>query len=185
MAHTSRSRSRLSWMVGVLALSFLPVGAGTLSAQDQPDRQGFTLMLNIGMGLQDDGALPDSEIGLGGLNLGIGGFLNERTALWFRVSGTTATYDFGFGDLTQTSGFGGPALQYWANERFAVEGGVGFGFWDVEGENETGLGLMMGASYVFWTNGGHNLSLGVEYAPAFTDPETVHNYGLVFGWQLN
>ena len=105
--------------------------------------------------------------------------------MWFRASGTTATYDFGFGELTQTSGFAGPAIQYWVNERFALEGGVGVGIWDTEGGNDSGLGLLASGTYVFWTNGGHNLSLGLEYAPAFTDPDTVHNIGFVFGWQLN
>lgn len=185
MSGITCSRPRLATILGVFALTFLLVPPAAVSAQDQPERSGFTLLLNLGMGLQDDQALGDSQTGLGGLNLGIGGFLNERTALWFRVSGTTATYDLGIGDFTQTSGFAGPAVQYWTTERFAVEGGAGFGFWSIEDEEETGLGLMLGATYVFWTNGGHNLSLGLEYAPAFTDPDTVHNYGLVFGWQLN
>ena len=169
---------------GVLALSLLGFTA-PLDAQEQPERSGFTLLLSIGAGLQDDKALDESKFGLAGLNLGIGGFLNEKTALWFRASGTTATYDTPFGDFTQTSAFFGPAIQYWVDPRFALEGGVGGGIWDADGENESGLGILVGGTWVFWTNGGHSLSLGAEYAPAFTDPETVHNFGFVFGWQLN
>jgi hypothetical protein len=166
-------------------LGALAIVTSSAHAQEGPDRSGFTLMLNIGAGLQDDGAAAESSTGLAGLNLGIGGFVNERTAVWFRVSGTVASYDIGIGEISQTSGFGGPAVQYWVNERFALEGGLGLGFWDVEGENDSGLGALLGVAYTFWSNGGHSLNLGLEYAPAFTDPETVHNYGLVFGWQLN
>ncbi|MDX1494110.1 MAG: hypothetical protein R3253_08635 [Longimicrobiales bacterium] len=185
MFRSSVRRSAPRVVPMALAFAALLAVSPHASAQEQPERSGFTLLLNLGVGLQDDGALPESEVGLAGLNLGIGGFLNERMALWLRASGTNVSYDTPFGDVTQTSGFVGPALQYWTSDRFAVEGGVGVGFWDIEGENEGGLGLLLGLTYVFWTNGGHNLSLGAEYAPAFTDPETVHNYGLVFGWQLN
>ena len=182
--HWVRSVAPVS-ILGGLLLSALLVVPSAASAQQQPEHSGFTLMLNIGAGLQDDGALPESQVGLAGLNLGIGGFVSERVAIWFRASGTNAAYSTPQGDVTQVSGFGGPAVQYWATERVALEGGVGIGFWDIEGTNEGGLGLMLGASYVFWTNGGHSLFVGAEYAPAFTDPETIHNYGLVFGWQLN
>lgn len=185
--------SNVSWVrlgsaaalrVVLLALFLLLVSAG--QAQSQAERSGFTMLLNVGAGLQKDPALSESAAsGLAGINLGIGGFLNERAALWFRLSGTVAAHDVPFGEVTQTSGFAGPAVQYWASDRLALEGGVGLGFWDVEGVNETGLGALLGATYVFWTNGGHSLGVGVEYAPAFTDPNTVHNVGLVFGWQKN
>lgn len=179
---SSRSCSRVFALV---VASLILVAPGAVVAQDTPERDGFTMLLSLGLGLQDDGALPESETGIGGLNLGIGGFLNERVALWFRVSGTTVTYDTPFGDLTQTSGFGGPALQYWVSERFALEGGLGLGLWSAEDVDDTGVGLMLGGDFVVWTNGPHSLHVGVEYASAFTDPETVHNYGLVFGWQKN
>lgn len=185
---SSHSASTPGFRVPIFALlvvSLVLVAPPAAVAQDTPERDGFTMLLSLGAGLQDDGALPESGTGFGGLNLGIGGFLNERVALWFRVSGTTVTYDTPFGDLTQTSGFGGPALQYWVSERFAVEGGLGFGFWSAEDADDTGMGLMLGGDFVVWTNGPHSLHLGVEYAPAFTDPDTVHNYGLVFGWQKN
>lgn len=183
MSNVSWSRRRV---FGAVLVSLFLLAPSASRAQSQPERNGFTLQLNIGAGVQKDPALNESATaGLAGINLGIGGFLNERAALWFRVSGTVASHDIGLGSVTQTSGFAGPALQYWTSERFAIEGGLGLGYWDVEGTNESGLGLLLGATYVFWTNGGHSLSVGAEYAPAFTDPDTVHNAGLVFGWQKN
>lgn len=182
LRHQAAGRGLPILLVVLVALLAHPRSA---SAQEAAERGGFTMLLSLGAGLQDDGAFPESETGFGGLNLGIGGFLNERLALWFRVSGTTVSYDTPLGDITQTSGFGGPALQYWVTERFAVEGGLGFGFWSAEDVDDTGMGLMIGGDFVVWTNGPHSLHVGVEYAPAFTDPETVHNYGLVFGWQKN
>jgi hypothetical protein len=145
-----------------------------------PDRSGFTMILDVGIGLQKDAAFPESEVGIGGINLGLGGFVNENTAVLFRASGTTVDY----GGVTQTSGVGGPAVQYWVDERLAIEGGIGLGFWDVSGTDDTGLGVILAASYALWNRGSHNLFIGAEYAPAFTDPETVHNFGIVFGWQL-
>ena len=137
--------------------------------------------MSLGAGVQDDGAYPESKTGLAGLNLGIGGFLNEQTALWFRVSGTTASYE----GVTQSSGFGGPAIQYWVSPKFAIEGGAGVGFWDIEGVNESGLGILLGGTFVFWTNGSHSFSVGAELASAMTDPESVQNFGFVLGWQKN
>lgn len=181
--------SNVSWSHrGVLGavLLFVLLLPSISQAQSQPERSGFTLLLNIGVGAQSDPALSESAVaGLAGLNLGIGGFLDERAALWFRVSGTVASHDVGIGSVTQSSGFAGPALQYWTSDRLALEAGLGLGFWDVEGTNDSGLGALLGATYVFWTNGGHSLSVGAEYAPAFTDPDTVHNFGVVFGWQKN
>ena len=98
----------------------------------------------------------------------------------FRFSGTNVDY----GGIAQLSGVGGPALQHWVNDRLSIEGGAGIGFWDVGGISSTSFGLILGASYAFFRRGRHNLSIGIEYAPAFTDPATVHNVGVVFGWQL-
>lgn len=172
------SRMRMAVLVAA-AFTLFPV-TGVAQASAGPDRGGFTLLVDLGVGRQDDGALPEAKTALAGINLGIGGFLSDDLALWFRASGTTADY----GAFTQTSGVGAPALQYWVNDRFNIEGGVGFGFWDIEDNNETGLGLFLGTGVTIFNSGRHNLQIGLEYAGAFTDPETVHNIGLTFGYQL-
>ena len=166
-----------------IALSLLAGGANTASAQApaaEQDRGGFTLMLDVGLGFQRDEFIGTTETGLGGINLGIGGFLTDNLALMFRASGTNVDY----GGTRQVSGTGGPAIQYWPNDRLSLVGGVGVGFWSVEDINDTGLGLILGAQYAFFQRGRHNLFIAVDYAPAFTDPGTVHNFGILFGWQL-
>jgi len=167
------------------ALTALLLAGAVTAASAQavsPVRSGFTLLLDIGVGFQRDEFFGQTETGVGGLNLGLGGFLSENLALMFRGSGTTVSYAGG----TQISGTGGGSLQYWVNDKLFIEGGAGVGFWDFDSGNqsETALGLILAAGYSIWNNAGHNLFIGVEYAPAFTDPDTVHNVGIVFGWQL-
>jgi hypothetical protein len=58
------------------------------------------------------------------------------------------------------------------------------GFWEYADSEETSLGLILAAGYSIWNNRSHSLYVGVEYAPALTDPQIVHNVGVVFGWQL-
>ena len=158
-----------------------PSPQGTLSGP----RGGFTILTTIGAGFQRDQGLADSAAGLAGLNLGIGGFLNDRAAVMFRISGTNVKYDVGeFGEVRQVSGVAGGSLQYWVNERFAVEGGAGVGFWRAAAEDEQGFGLILGASGVIFMHGKHNITAGIEYAPAFTDSGTVHNFGFVVGYQF-
>ena len=132
------------------------------------------------MGFQRDEFFDVTETGVEGINLGLGGFVNEDLAILLRTSGTTVSYDGG----TQTSGTVGPTIQYWVSDKLNVEGGVGIGLWDFEGANDTALGLILGVGYSIWNNEGNSLYLGAEYAPAFTSPSTVHNFGIVFGWQL-
>lgn len=168
-------------VLGIVLMLFAVATHGSAQeASSGPERGGFTLLLNLGVGLQHDAWIGTTETGLGGLNLGIGGFVSDNLALLFRASGTTADY----GGISQTSGVGAVSAQYWATDKLSLEGGVGFGFWTVEGSNDTGAGIVLAAGYSVFNRGKHNLSIGVEYAPAFTDPDTVHNIGIVFGWQL-
>ena len=78
MSRMSRSCRVLVPALGVFALSFL-VAPVSVAAQDEPERSGFTLLLSLGVGIQNDKAIEESATGGGGLNLGIGGFGNERT----------------------------------------------------------------------------------------------------------
>jgi hypothetical protein len=188
---TKLSRRLTTRRHGWLALTVLAVLAVPLGAYGQevrsPDRGGFTLMLNLGVGFQHDGYVDRMERGLAGLNLGIGGFLTDDVALLFRVSGTSAV---DFGNYRQTSGVGAPVIQYWLNDRVALEVGAGLGFWSVRNTiafgdlSDSGLGLIVGAGYTLLNAGKHSFRLGLEYAPAFTEPEMVHNVGLVIGWQM-
>jgi hypothetical protein len=158
-----------------------------------PERRGFTLLLNLGFGVQHDGGLQESATGLAGLNLGIGGFLTKDVALMFRISGTNVSYDFGptpcggfcRGSFNQVSGVGGVTLQFWPSDRFNVEGGVGFGLWDDGIESQQGFGLIVAGNVVVFHRGKHYLQVGAEYAPAFTDWGTIQNVGITFGYQFH
>jgi len=156
--------------------------AQEVAAQSEPEIQmgGFSMILSVGLGYQNDGSLPEAETGLAGLNLGLGGFVTDRVTIMFRVSGTNVDY----GLYRQTSGFGGVGVGYWINPHFNVEGGLGLGFWGIDDSSDSGTGLLLAAKYSFYTKGKHSLGVGIEYAPAFVEPETIHNVGLVFAWQL-
>jgi hypothetical protein len=154
--------------------------AGTAQSRS-PDRQGFTMSFAAGVGLQRDEIAGETKTAGAGLDVGLGGFVNEELAILFRISGTNAKY----GSLWQTSGTAGAAAQYWIGDRLRLEGGVGGGFWSYDQRRDVALGLILAAGYSIWHNATSSVSLGVEYAPAFTDPDTVHNLGFVLAWQLH
>jgi len=144
------------------------------------------MLLDAGFGVQSSDLLEGTGTGFGGLNLGIGGFIREDMALWFRAAGTTVKQDGGIlGDIDAISGVGGIAAQYWTNDNINLEGGIGLGFADLSvGGSESGFGLLLGAGYSFWNNGKHSLQFGGQYTPAFLDGVTFHNVSITFGWQL-
>ena len=170
-----RKRAALSL---VLLAGFASAGAGQSRS---PDREGFTMSFAAGVGLQHDELGGETKTAGAGLNVGLGGYLSEELALLFRISGTNAKY----GSLWQSSGTAGAAVQYWVGERLRLEGGVGGGFWRYDEQSDVSLGLIVAAGYSIWHNAASSLSIGVEYAPAFTDPDTVHNLGFVLAWQLH
>ena len=135
--------------------------------------------------MQRDASIGETEVGLTGLNLGVGGFLTRDVALMFRLAGTNVQYDVGAsGDYRQVSGVGASTLQYWVSDRFNIEAGAGLGFWSTDDEVEAGLGLILGTGVTIFNRGKHNLQFGVQYAPAFTNPGTIHNVGFTFGYQF-
>jgi hypothetical protein len=169
----------------VLPVIIVAATAVSASAQTASDRSGFTLLANLGVGVQNDTALEDTSVGFGGANFGIGGFATRDLAILGRYSGTSVPYDMGgFGDLWQVSGVLAPTVQYWVTDKVNIEGGAGFGVWTVEGEADRGLGLILAAAFTVFNRGKHNLQVGVEYAPAFTEPGAVHNFAITFGYQL-
>ena len=160
------------------------------SRTNSPDRSGFTLLLNIGVGFQDDELLEESATGLGGLNLGIGGFISDNVALMVRISGTSVTYEIDVigisGEFSQTSGVVALSAQYWVNDSFYIEGGPGIGFFDFNSGDETdrSFGLLLGAGYTVFNSGRNNIQIGIEYAPAFIEEGQINNFGITIGYQL-
>jgi len=169
-------------------LSFTPTStdAPRVARQATTARSGFTVLVNLGLGIQSDSGLESTAVGLAGVNFGVGVFLKNDLAILFRFSGTNVTHesDF-FGTLSQVSGVFGGTVQFWPADRFAIEAGGGMGFWSAEGERENSFGLILSGAGVVFRRGGHNLLVGGEYAPAFTESGTVHNLGITFGYQFH
>src|SRR5687767_13486324 len=129
-------------VVGLFALATLLAGDHAVAQE----RGGFTALVDIGAGVQNDTSIQETKAGLAGLSFGVGGFFTRDLALMFRLTGTNVKYDFGAaGDYRQVSGVAGPTVQYWLSNRFNIEAGAGWGFWSGADEDETGPGLILGA----------------------------------------
>ena len=177
--------TRLLPFIATILLTSTNALAQTLVAA-QPARGGFTFLVNLGVGVQRDSGFENTAVGWAGLNIGVGGFLNEKMAALFRTSGTNVVHSVGgLGEARQTSGVAAGSLQYWISDRFTIEGGLGLGFWRIEDETERGLGAIVGAGAVLLNRGRHNVLANVEYVPAFTDPAAVHNLGFTIGYQYH
>jgi hypothetical protein len=149
------------------------------------NRGGFTVLVDAGVGVQNDTSIQQTEAGFAGVSFGVGSFLTRDFALMFRIAGTNVSYDLAAGDYGQVSGVAAPIVQYWLSDRLNLEAGAGVGFWSGHtDEQESGLGLILGAGITIFNRGKHNLQFGVQYAPAFTDPGTIHNVGFTIGYQF-
>ncbi len=154
-------------------------------APQGPDRSGFTLLLTMGVGFQKLDAGRDWGTGLGGLNLGIGGFVSPNLAVLFRFSGTNVRYGEPYeflGDVV--SGFAGPSVQYWASDSFNFEGGLGVGVVGYEnGGSRRAVGALLAAGYSFYHKKKSSLQVGLEYS-FVASSKGAHNLIIAFGWQL-
>jgi hypothetical protein len=173
----------LLWLVAAPAAAQTTAAVKTNPPQatTQRARGGFTVLVNLGAGFQHDEFLNDTASGVGGINFGIGGFVNEKIAILGRFSGT----DVDFGYASQTSGMAGGSIQYWVTDRFTIEAGLGSGFWSDSVEIERGLAIIAAAGVIVFHKGHHNLSAGGEYTPVFAPSGTVHNFAITFGYQYH
>lgn len=149
------------------------------------DRGGFTALVDLGIGIQSDTAIDETAVGLAGIGFGVGAFVTDDLGLLFRLTGTNVSYDLDGIDYGQSSGFFGPAAQFWLSDRLNVEAGAGFGYWRGDNDEQSrGFGLILGTGISIMNRGKHNLQVGVQYMPAFTDPGTVHSIGFTLGYQF-
>lgn len=151
-------------------------------AQAAVERHGFTILVNLGVGIQHDMSFEETAVGLGGANFGIGAFVNNKLAILGRFSGTNVNYDL---SGQQVSGVFGGTVQYWLSDLFHIEAGGGMGFWNWDFDSEVGTGLILGAGVTVFDRGHHNLQVGAEYAPVFTDSANIHNFCITFGYQFH
>ncbi|MBA3392453.1 MAG: hypothetical protein H0T89_07415 [Deltaproteobacteria bacterium] len=173
-----------------------PPGYGPQPAYGQApnNKHGMTFEANIGLGLlwfSADGESSDKETSLGGLNLGVGGWINPKLAITLRVAGVTYTEDIEGETARLTAGFVGPSAQYWVSENAWVGGGLGLGFLQAsfagESESETGLGLDLRAGYTFSTTSESTWNLSFELTPSSIEFQntdvTVWGAAVLFGYQ--
>ncbi len=180
---TSRTRSTPGrGAIGALLVATLlcAVPATAFAQDEEPGREGFTLLASLGVGIQNDPSRDRWAGGLAGLNMGAGLFLTDRVAVLARLSSATVSQATG----QQSSGVLGATGQLWIGERLHVEGGPGVGFWRVAGGDDKSPGLILGAGYALYRTAGHSMNVGVEYALALTDPDPIHSFGILFRWQL-
>src|SRR5688572_23184415 len=96
-----RWRMAMVVRVALLIVSTIFLAGSHAFAQE---RGGFTVLVDLGVGVQNDTTIDRTQAGLAGLNVGVGGFLTRDFALMFRIAGTTVSYDLGaLGYHTQLS----------------------------------------------------------------------------------
>ena len=163
----------------LLAAALLMVAARPAAAQS-----GFTVLGNVGFGLQHDTDFAETANGLAGPNIGAGVFLTPKIAVLGRMSGTMATFT---GNVKQNAYVYGGTIQFWLNKWASVEAGAGYGHWTLPDFNESGngFGLLFAFEATVWQKGPHHIRAGFEYAPLFdtTNNFDIHNMGIVGGYQ--
>jgi hypothetical protein len=153
-------------------------------------RNGLTFEANIGFGwmrIADDNDSDTSDLTLGGLDLGVGGWVNPRLAIGVRAAGVT--YSENGGRLTNAVLVGG--LQYWANDNFWIGGGLGLGVLaassDGDSDSISGFGMDLRAGYTFATTSENTFNVSFELTPTFLsedgDSATVTGIALLLGYQ--
>jgi hypothetical protein len=183
----------LAMMMGSAAAQ-VPAAPGSPPQPDaapaaSPLGHGLTVEANLGVGwlraTTEYGESEDSDRGVGGLNLGLGRWISEHTALSLRIASVTYSED----SFRLTGGFVGGAAQYWSTPNFWLGGGVGIGFasLDVDGEPaidpETGLGLDLRLGVTPLIAGQHSLNVSFEVNTTFLDRGTLTSVALLVGYQ--
>ncbi|HEY5928619.1 MAG TPA: hypothetical protein VIV11_43335 [Kofleriaceae bacterium] len=153
--------------------------------------RGMTFEANLGIGwirLTDEGGDSEtSDVGVGGLSLGVGGWMNEKVAITARLSGVTISED----DSRFSAIFLGPSAQYWVDKHFWLGGGVGLGIVAASSgdlnDSITGFSLDLRAGYTFNEGSENTFNASLEINPGFYSENgssgTATGVGLLFGYQ--
>jgi len=148
--------------------------------------KGFTFLLDGGFGMQQDPFFGTTAMGYSGLNVGAGWFIADNLAVMFRWTGTLVNFK-DFDNTKQAAGVIGGVIQWWVNDRFAVEVGAGNGRWhdkDDDGfeSSDNGFGLIFGGHFVVWQGGANHILVGFEYTPILTE-DKIHSFAITGGYQ--
>ncbi|HTJ43595.1 MAG TPA: hypothetical protein VL463_15930 [Kofleriaceae bacterium] len=154
-------------------------------------REGFTIELELGIGdtyLAGNDGSSESHGSLGGLDLALGGFLNNETALLFRISGTTYVVGSGSDQVNVSNVFVGPAVQYWAGEHVFVGGGIGGAVLSGQASNGDhaslrGFGVEGRVGYAFSEDSVNAWHVSAELNNGSYDGGNATSIAFLIGWQ--
>lgn len=180
---------------GALAQTAAPAAP---AAPDAMSRKGFTLQVSLGFGaaILSAGGKSETNAGLGGANLMLGGFVNPNLAIVASFQGVNYGL-FKDGGVNAIAGTFGPAVQYWINDMFNVVGGVGlgllyqsidvnFGGGSISGSSKkAGLGLQVGGNWMFLRKKHHSLGLGFMFAPVITSDVNAYTIQGALAYQFH
>lgn len=153
-------------------------------------RNGMTFEANLGLGwirASADGESDTSDLGIGGLSLGVGGWTSPKVALTARLSGVTLSEN----GAQLSHVFLGPAAQYWVDDHFWLGGGAGLSILaasnDVDRDSVSGFGLDLRIGYTFTSGSENTVNVSLELNPGWYSENgssaTFTGIGFLFGYQ--
>ena len=157
--------------------------------------ESMTFEVNVGIGWMrtspENGDAFTSDLGVGGISLGIGGWVNPKLAITGRAAGVTIP---GEGDAQASAIFLGPSVQYWVDNRFWFGGGAGLGVITGQDQNGNeqdpvfGLAFDLRVGYTFNEGSANTFNASLELNPGyFTDDfgssATITGIGILLGYQ--
>lgn len=167
-------------------------GPPPYGAPDLIVREGFTIELELGLGetyLSGNDGSRESHGSLGGLDLALGGFIDNETAVLIRASGTTFVLDGGGGDQLDVSNFFfGPSVQYWAGRNAFIGGGLGAAVLSGQASNGShdslrGFGAEVRGGYAFSEDSANAWHLSGELNYGSFDGGNATSIAILIGWQ--
>jgi hypothetical protein len=170
--------------------------------------QGVTVELNLGVGFmwsRDNSTGMESQTytSLGGLDIGIGGWVSPQIAVSGRIAGVTYSEDIGNGNtLSLTGAFFGPSVQYWVDDHLWFGGGIGLAVArvlsssdstiDTSSASQTGFGIDLRAGYTFTSSSKNSFNISVELTPGIfsttdamgnSSTGTLNGFAILAGYQ--
>lgn len=151
---------------------------------------GMTFELNLGLGWVRASANDTSDtsnLGIGGLSLGVGGWVSPKLAITGRIAGVTLSEN----GARLSDIFFGPSAQYWIDDHFWLGGGAGLGILAVSNnansDSITGVGLDLRIGYTFSAGSENTINASFELNPGFFSENgssaTFTGIGILLGYQ--
>lgn len=160
-------------------------------------REGFTLDVSAGIGISQlrSGGGSQTEFAVSGLNISLGGWLNDATALLVRASVGTGIVsnndDDGEGGTISTNLISSLAFTAGGHRNFGesyfVAGGLGVGrlLLDFEDANETGFAVDVRGGMFFKPTQRGAWFLAAEVTPVFyAESNAIITAAVQIGWQM-